>query len=707
MIEKITLTNFQRHRALEVNFSAGITALRGANENGKSTLIRGICYALFGAKSTGFSLAELVTWGEPEGSLKVEIVLSVEGDRYTIKRGKSGAELQAVGLMVTGQNDVTDFVSKLLKVDPAAATRLMLANQNEIRGALESGTKATTELIEQLAEFDQIDNLIELMQEKLVLGNSGAAEASLTAAQVSLDAARAAATPVNEKEHEGAIATLRDSLSKADQALEAGQQRSTELAQALGTLKEAALQRSNAQGQVDSANARVVRADKVLLASLAVAAPPEGVPLEKLRERLAQLADMGKVLAAHKAVAPHLGAPEGETFEGTLSSLEVEISLTRTQQEIRRSQVATEDRNAAMARVKISLGSCTTCGQDISSLPQVAQQNADLEAKALGHDSLAITHQAAAEELNAYLVALEDVRERAMPRIYLLRSHPDYLRAVGDEIPATLKWIGGEIPDVVGDEAEGIKQAIAQHEADQRAYDAAQGRVEQASSEKASAEVDSAAALALLATLPEADPSKISGELAAAQALRPALAGAQRAAQRELGEAENALANAKQDFARAVQAASDAEKVVAERKQGLEELAFNNALLKRVRQARPLIADKLWGMTLAAVSRYFSEMRGQVSVVTKDGDGFKVDGHIVHTLSGSTLDILGLAIRVALTRTFLPTAPLLVLDEPFHGCDDERTALSLGFLSGLGMSQVLLVTHEEISDSVADSVIEI
>lgn len=100
------------------------------------------------------------------------------------------------------------------------------------------------------------------------------------------------------------------------------------------------------------------------------------------------------------------------------------------------------------------------------------------------------------------------------------------------------------------------------------------------------------------------------------------------------------------------------------RRAELKVLNFNNALLKAVRAARPLIADKLWNLVLSAVSRYFSEMRGTKSRVTKDSDGFKADGHTATTLSGSTLDILGLAIRVALTRTFLPTAPFLVLDEP-------------------------------------------
>jgi ABC-type transport system involved in cytochrome bd biosynthesis fused ATPase/permease subunit len=77
----------------------------------------------------------------------------------------------------------------------------------------------------------------------------------------------------------------------------------------------------------------------------------------------------------------------------------------------------------------------------------------------------------------------------------------------------------------------------------------------------------------------------------------------------------------------------------------------------------------------------------------------------VEAYSGSTIDSLGLAIRVALVRTFLPTAPFLILDEPAAACSEARTDNMLGFVVGCGFPQVLLVTHEDVSESVADHII--
>ena len=137
----------------------------------------------------------------------------------------------------------------------------------------------------------------------------------------------------------------------------------------------------------------------------------------------------------------------------------------------------------------------------------------------------------------------------------------------------------------------------------------------------------------------------------------------------------------------------------------LEELQLNNVLLKKLRAARPKVADKLWGTVLSTVSYYFSAIRGVQSVVTRDDSGFRVDGKPVPGLSGSTLDALGLAIRIALTKTFLPNNDFLILDEPAAACDDERESNMLGVITTAGFDQVLLVTHSALADAFAEQVV--
>ena len=131
----------------------------------------------------------------------------------------------------------------------------------------------------------------------------------------------------------------------------------------------------------------------------------------------------------------------------------------------------------------------------------------------------------------------------------------------------------------------------------------------------------------------------------------------------------------------------------------------HNELIRKLRSARPEIASKMWGTVLGAISRYFTQIRGEQSVVTRDADGFKVNGRSVAGLSGSTNDALGLAIRMALSKLFLPGVPLLFLDESFAGADDTRELAGVGTLAGAGFSQVLLVTHSSLPEQVADNLI--
>jgi DNA repair exonuclease SbcCD ATPase subunit len=152
---------------------------------------------------------------------------------------------------------------------------------------------------------------------------------------------------------------------------------------------------------------------------------------------------------------------------------------------------------------------------------------------------------------------------------------------------------------------------------------------------------------------------------------------------------------------------NDANKTIEACKSDLASLGFNNALVAKLRKIRPVIANKLWNTVLASVSVMFSQMRKEESWVTKDSGGFKVNGQAVESLSGSTLDILGLSVRCALLRTFLPQCGLLVLDEPCASMDDGRTEALLGFLKSVGFQQTLLVSHEEVSESVADNLIQL
>lgn len=144
---------------------------------------------------------------------------------------------------------------------------------------------------------------------------------------------------------------------------------------------------------------------------------------------------------------------------------------------------------------------------------------------------------------------------------------------------------------------------------------------------------------------------------------------------------------------------------LAELTRTVSEMDTNNALIKKLRQARPVLAAKLWAGLLAAISRTFSELRGVPSVVGRSADGFEVDGKPAADLSGSTLDILGLAVRISLMRAFLPGVGLLILDEPAAAMDAAREERLLAALATLDFGQVLMVSHGDTAKAVAGNVV--
>lgn len=707
MLSKLKIINFRQHRSLELGFGEGLTAIRGPNEAGKSTLGEAIAYALFGVKACRSPLADVVTWGEAEASLKVELDLVVDGVTYSVKRGKSGAETVYGGDgMVTGQTEVTNFMARLLKVDASSASKLMFSNQKEIAAALEAGTKATTELIERLAEFDQIDNLIELMQEKLSLGSGAQAQAQLDAATARLDRARSVAEPDLESlvnavaGFESAVSSCNAELLEAQDAREAAQ---TELAKAQASASE----REAVAARLKRFEARHTAAMNEMTALKVKTAPRMPDADDLIQKLLAQKADAGKaaqVRAAWEAVRHLVGDTGIGRFEGNAESWQSAVRMAQAGLDSVRAGLRGGDVKFAALQAKLSSGNCTFCGQDFSDLPEVKAKNTEIQVELDVISAGLVTTQKYADAFEVALKSLNDIQAGGRATLAAIQKYAEYLDIDDSSYPPFLAWKGEE-PTAVTDtasidnEIKRIRLAVREAADHTAAIQANDLLLESFDTERTEIAERQAALGPLVKTeRMEATLKSWSNRVAVA---RETLA----TATASHTEAKEALKDAQRNWEWAQKESTEAATAVEVSREALLALDFNNALLKRVRAARPLIADKLWNLVLASVSSYFSEMRGEKSRVTKGPDGFMIDDHPVPSFSGSTIDILGLAIRVALVRTFLPSCPFLLLDEPAAACSDTRTDSMLGFLQGCGYKQILLITHEDVSESVADHII--
>lgn len=707
MLKKLTTRNFRRLTDHEFVFGEGLQVVRGANEAGKSTMLEAIAYALFGIKACRGSLAEVVTWGKPEGSLSVELVLEIESIDYVITRKKSGAEINYPGGKVTGQTEVGAFIESLLGVSNTTVSRLMLASQGSIRGALQQGPKATMELIEQLANFNVIDTVIDLITEKLPTGPAGPAEERLAALTVQAEQFAAGIIEPDVGSFEQRRKTLRTRFEALDAELVTwGPQRK----EADGLVQDA--RRSDEHKAALTTDLQRVRTSldkhqhEHKVASLEAGDLVPDAVIAAAQERLTNVELQTSTLNSFNVV--QAVAYPSEYWEGTKAEFDEEVKRTMFATAAARQDITRLNGEIKVCQAqKIAAGACGICGEDVTSRPEVKAKNDALDLKIVDISIALDVARAALKEAEDTQAALHAVNVKAAPIVAVANAQRKFVDLDESFYPPKVTWKGEAPGPVVS--ATALRSELSALKARRTAADKAEALTGVLAK---TIETEGVTIQDIKQRLDTECPN--AGKTGELQAKFDEIDSQYQLRKNDQAEVKFDLQrldleerNAMEVYNTALRQQAIADKAVADVKIELEKLAFNNALLKAVRSARPIIADKLWGVVLTAVSSYFSTMRGVQSVVTRQANGFKVDNESVEGLSGSTLDILGLAIRMALTRTFLPMAPFLILDEPSAAMDAERTEATMGFLVAAGFRQTLLVTHEEISEAVANNLITI
>lgn len=705
MFKSVKLKCFRQHRDLEINFEPGLIALRGANEAGKTSLLEALAYSHFGTVALRESLDEVVTYGEKETALKTETVFTSNGVDYTTFRSKSGAEVR-IGpkVICTGQTEVRRFWETQHGASWDTVTNLMLAGQQGLRGTLAKGPGAAVELMEDLANFKLIEHVITLVQKHLPNGGT-----SLTEGRIKL-AEQALAQPI-----EDTTSVLQSEVDEASRELVAAQEAKATAAQAYN---ESVLPARKAQERLDKARAAqdslkaaatVLDQAKVTFAQIQ---PAPGPTDEEVAAAQAQVDDIHRYNRAASAYSTlqRLPEPPGE-WEGDPHSLAEAIA--KMQQERRDLLVEIGKINTGIAVAEAAVireTACGLCGKDLSSVPEVVQKNAAMQAEVKRLQEILKVRQQQQSGLGEDIALHEQVQTAHRQRETVYHQAAEFITLDRSVVPARWTWTGPDMAKPVPSPGES-QIALQKLKAAQGAYQRDLGRKHQAQLAVEAAQAAHAAAvqaaaatqLALDAEPAEpilqmsskllADLHEVESRLLEWQQYHAQKLGELKAEQRVLEERR-----AQQERLRQQLATDQAE---------LAEILDNNALLARLREVRPEIATDLWNTVAGTVSQHFTNIRGTPSVVTREDSGFRINGRPVKGLSGSTLDALGLAIRMALTQTFLPNARWLILDEPAAAADMDRETAMLAVIAAGQFEQAIVVTHSDLIDAFANQVVRL
>lgn len=694
MLTKIKLENFRQHLNLELDFKNGVTVLRGSNEQGKTTVFEAVAFALFGVKACRNN--DLTTWGEPDNSHKVTLDFTAHDEQCTITRTKSSAELQVTRAcgsvrVVTGQAETVKAVETMLGLKPGLGSQLMFVGQSQIQGILAEGGAKTTSFIEKLADLDVIDNLVTELQDNYPTGKTLVLDDMLENSKEELLAATIdlKATPDPTKMLEAEIKELKNNLTEKQAALVEATAEFEAIDLKYNESKTAEVEYKHYVEKKKNLDSRLLE-----LKDLAFVAEPVETDLTALKEELADLElleENYKDFVSYKdeVTARMLRADWTANFDRVSAEL------------VERNNIIQEKSKEVEDNIKTIAGlsdiCCKTCKREF--------ENA-AEQKALTYDLELIN-----EKLNSEIEALFAEQEPLQVEFENLKSYstwcPELLNTswTYDKtyIPAKLVWKGQDVSNYV--EGKVFETRVSIVNADKEyAYNVREYKIYKdmlSRKQELSTELED-----LVEIHKPEDSTKI-------EELRNTSKGLVQDRQQEVyqlgSEVKNFDANNVHRYNKHIAALSrvaELEDSIARCTKSIEQTALNNLLLKSLRAAKPLVADKIWRAVCDTVSVYFSQMRGIESVVSKDSkEGFTVNGEAISSLSGSTLSILGLALRVALVKTFLPSCDILLLDEPFDGADNSRRDSMLGFIVQSGFMQMIIITHENSTESFSDELL--
>lgn len=227
MINSIRLVNWRSHSDTALEFRSGTNLLVGIMGAGKSSILEGISFALFGTfpalERRKLKMDNLVRLNEP--SSKVVLEFSWDGSAYRvereIERKKSGTSTKAEifrdgQLLENGTSAVNSFITSLTSVDYDLFTRAIYSEQNNIEYFLNLDPRRRKQEIDALLGLDKFETA-----RANIVTVSGRIKSKKKALEENFSQGKLAELEAREKAEaqklEGSEKTLAEALSRLEQ----------------------------------------------------------------------------------------------------------------------------------------------------------------------------------------------------------------------------------------------------------------------------------------------------------------------------------------------------------------------------------------------------------------------------------------------------------------------------------------------------------
>lgn len=703
-LEAIQLQDFKKHEDLTVNFSNTLTVIRGPNWAGKSSILHGIVFALFGSKAVPCAKERIPRRGLK--NCKVTLWFSHNDIEYVIERTLTTCQLFADGVLkATSASAVTDMVeAEILGLTFKDAMTLAYSPQSQTASLLTLGVPALNRMIESLTQADIIETLI----------TRGA-----KIAQRAHDGLAAVGESLDNFEAETEIANWKVALGMAQAEFK-------RVTDAANEIKGQLLRLESSQTEKMSRNEKIMfaLADRRQLEAVMTT-------LEEIETKLANLKTDRLIdldLKLTELNAAYIGlynrqnevrnaeasiikldqwfdttGKDWEEKEANIPLLEAEkAKLEELTGDFQTASFAYENAQKAYATKSAELehGVCQACDRPFDNF------NPEEAKKALDEAIENATWAKSALDGKRKLVTASKAEIARLERLQPPAGYEDTHAGKVAEYENLQKFVGDFSTPTLHLELADARKAV---ETQQALVATAQAEVREANGlklKRESGRMQKSGLEKALADAPTGEPEDLAPLTAEIARVRESYYSASSLC----SDAQQTVSSAQSEI-RAWEAALKMAVERNEKRASLEKRAERfDAVVTWLRKSKNAFLGKIWDqITLISSETVANATMGYASSLSRTDDGeFMVieDGEEVPMISasGGMASICGVALRMALDSVLSQSVGFVVLDEPSSELNDEHAASLAGALRA-SQRQVILVTHRSGEEFVSDSVL--
>ncbi|QBJ04544.1 DNA repair exonuclease [Pseudomonas phage Lana] len=744
--------NFKKLGSFTAEFTQGLNVVAGDNAKGKSTLLQAIQVALFGPTVVPGKKENIPTWGQK--TWKVTLTFQLHADEiYSCVRTDKTAKLTrtnadgSVDLVANGSTPVTAEMESLLGLSAKDWDLFVQSKQHSSAAILEFGAAALNRKVEEFAGVDLIDKVQAEAQRQSTI-STGKADALLVsdeameearemakaAADASLQAGSGLATAVSNSESQGefdlekpaaafalrekiaVVVSLSNRITVAENNVKHANSRADEAAaRTMGLVKQdGAAILADMEGMKTSGTT-LAATEKALNDELAVA------------KRLQLAADEAD-LALDTCQVEHNA--NWKDFEPDDSEIEIAL-LDRT------IQTSQDDLAARLEEVGKAKGSydnllmlsdgavCPTCLR--------AKEDHDpekLKAEAEEARTYWEGRKASVAQLQTDIAAMKEDRKgradtlaRYEASIVKLDNAINADKAAKEAVkPArALGIIEDELSGVAGQLSES-RTSYAEMQAKLKGITEANSTYDREHAALAAAGVtvdETKATLQALNDELEALPEPpTEADVKAAEAAETAYQAAHSEWKERKQVLESAVTLAKQEVKHATSLLDAANEKLEQLQKNATAAVEHVALAKKYQRLVQFLRDRrqqylkeVWDTVMGVGSKLVrTASKDLITQISNDeGDFYYMEEGIsapTASASGAQKAMIGVSLRVGLARALYGKDSLLIFDEPTADCREHNAASLAAMIAG-SAKQVLLITHRETDQALAENIVNV